>query len=191
MFSSIGVGTFSDISYPQKIGENYTKKISVSGEWLSSICMMLENEDSVLLQLHIQWNQKVLELSEVDRLKLEKGYHNGPTHSFRIRCKSILLKSEGKSAPQIAEMLEVTVPTVYTWVKRYEENGIKGLETRPGQGRKPIMDCSDEEAVRKAIEEDRQSVSKAREAWQNATGKEASDITFKRFLETLVQDISV
>ncbi len=56
---------------------------------------------------------KVLELSEVDRLKLEKGYHNGPTHSFRIRCKSILLKSEGKSAPKIAEMLEVTVPTVY------------------------------------------------------------------------------
>ena len=54
---------------------------------------------------------KVLELSEVDRLKLEKGYHNGPTHSFRIRCKSILLKSEGKSAPQIAEMLEVTVST--------------------------------------------------------------------------------
>lgn len=94
---------------------------------------------------------KVLELSEVDRLKLEKGYHNGPTHSFRIRCKSILLKSEGKSVPQIAEMLKVTVPTVYTWVKRYEENGIKGLETRPGQGRKPIMDCSDEEAVRKAI----------------------------------------
>ena len=88
-------------------------------------------------------------------------------------------------------MLEVTVPTVYAWVKRYEENGIKGLETRPGQGRKPIMDCSDEEAVRKAIEEDRQSVSKAREAWQNATSKEASDITFKRFLETVVQDISV
>ena len=28
---------------------------------------------------------KVLELSEVDRLKLEKGYHNGPTHSFLIR----------------------------------------------------------------------------------------------------------
>ena len=26
--------------------------------------MMLENEDSVLLQLHIQWNQKVLELSD-------------------------------------------------------------------------------------------------------------------------------
>ena len=43
--------------------------------------------------------------------------------------------------------MENIVPTVYAWVKRYEENGIKGLETRPGQGRKPIMDCSDEEAV--------------------------------------------
>ena len=40
------------------------------------------------------------------------------------------------------------------------------------------------------IEQDRQSVSKAREAWQKATGKEASDLTFKRFLSALAQDIS-
>lgn len=54
----------------------------------------------------------------------------------------------------------------------------------------PIMDWSDEAAVRKVIEEDRQSVSKARENWQNATGEEANDWTFKRFLSALVQDIS-
>ena len=62
--------------------------------------------------------------------------------------------------------------------------------TRPGRGRKPIMDCTDEEVVRKAVEQDRQSVRKAREAWQKATGKEASDLTFKRFLSALAQDIS-
>ena len=50
---------------------------------------------------------KELNLTEADRLQLEKGYHNGPTHSYRIRCKSILLKSSGKSASQIAEMLDV------------------------------------------------------------------------------------
>lgn len=33
------------------------------------------------------------------------------------------------------------------------------------------MDYSDEEAVRKTIEEDRQSVSKVREAWEKASGK--------------------
>lgn len=81
---------------------------------------------------------KVLELSEADRLKLEKGYHNDPTHNYRIRCKSILLKSSGKSALEIAEIFDVTVPTVYAWIKRYKENGIEGLETRPCQGRKPI-----------------------------------------------------
>lgn len=128
---------------------------------------------------------KVLELSEADRLKLEKGYYNGLTHNYRIRCKSILLKSSGKSASEIAEIFDVTIPTVYAWIKRYKENDIKGLETRPGQGRKPIMDCSDEEAVRKAIEEDRQSVSKAREAWEKASGKKASDITFKRFFRSI------
>ena len=63
------------------------------------------------------------------------------------------------------------------------------METRLGQGRKPIMDCSDEEAVRKAIEVDRQSVSKARKAWEKASGKKASDIAFNRFLGVLVQDI--
>ena len=59
---------------------------------------------------------KVLELSEADRLKLEKGYHNGPTHNYRFRCKSILLKSSGKSASEIAEIFDVTVPTVYAWI---------------------------------------------------------------------------
>lgn len=53
------------------------------------------------------------------------------------------------------------------------------------------MDWSDEQAVRSAIEQDRQSVSKAKIAWQQATGKEASNLTFKRFLSALAQDISV
>ncbi|MDD7273534.1 MAG: hypothetical protein SOZ07_02700 [Prevotella sp.] len=48
-----------------------------------------------------------------------------------------------------------------------------------------------EEVVRRAIEQDRQCVSKARAAWEQATGKEASDMTFKHFLSALAQDISV
>lgn len=38
----------------------------------------------------------MLELSKTNRLKLEKGYHNGLTHNYRIKYKSILLKSSGK-----------------------------------------------------------------------------------------------
>lgn len=119
---------------------------------------------------------KSAELNEADRLKLEKGYHNGPTHNYRIRCKSILLKSSGKSASEIADIFDVTIPTVYAWAKRYRENGIKGLETRPCQCRKPIMNFSDEETVRKAIAENRQSVSKARETWEKASGKKPATL---------------
>ena len=80
----------------------------------------------------------------------------------------------------VGERTEMEQHTVSKWFNRYKKEGIKGLETRPGRGRKPIMDCSDEEAVRRAIEQDRQSVNKAREARQQASGKEASESTFPR-----------
>jgi insertion element IS1 protein InsB len=53
----------------------------------------------------------------------------------------------------------------------------KGYKLVPDRGRKPIMDCLDEEAVRRTIESDHQSVGAVKEAWQNASGKEASDLT--------------
>jgi transposase len=133
---------------------------------------------------------KQLQLTDAQRLSLEEGFRNGGTHCFRMRCRAVLLKATSLSSHNIGLQTEMSHISVNSWVKRFEEFGIKGLHTRPGRGRKPIMDCSDEAAVRKAIEQDRQSVSKAREAWQNATGKEASDWTFKRFLSALAQDIS-
>ena len=131
-----------------------------------------------------------IELSESERIKLNLGFKEGSSHCFRMRCKAVLLKSEGLSSEAIGKIVEMTQISVNNWVKRYLLEGISGLETRKGRGRKPIMDCSDEEAVRKAIENDRQSVNKAREAWQNAVGKEASESTFRRFLSALAQDIS-
>ena len=105
---------------------------------------------------------KALGLAETERLALDRGFRFGEKHCFRMRCRAVLLKSEG----------------------------IEGLKTRPGRGRKPIMDSSDEEAVRRAIEQDRQSVSKARAAWEQSSGKAVSDATFKRFSSALTQDIS-
>ena len=45
--------------------------------------------------------------------------------------------------------------------------------------------------MRKAIENDRQSVRKAKEAWQQASGKEESKRTFGSSLSALAQDIDV
>ena len=103
-----------------------------------------------------------LQLTDSEKHNLEIAYQTGDSHCYRTRCKGVLLKSQGKSASEIASFLNVSIPSVYSWIKRYKADGIKGLETKPGSGRKPIIDCSDEEIIRKAIEEDRQSVSKAR-----------------------------
>ena len=122
-------------------------------------------------------------------LGVGNGFPTGrqPLLSDALSCR---LKSTGLSSKAIGLQTEMSHVSVNSWVKRFLSEGIDGLQTRPGRGRKPIMDYTDEEVVRKAIEQDRQSVSKAREAWQKATGKEASDLTFKRFLSALAQDIS-
>lgn len=108
-----------------------------------------------------------------------------------MRCRAILLKSNGLTSKEVGVQVEMTHISVNSWVKRFEAEGIKGLETRPGRGRKPIMDSSDEEAVRIAIANDRQSVMKAKAAWPQASSKEASESTFRAFLSALARDIDV
>jgi transposase len=134
---------------------------------------------------------KLVQLTASEKSELSLGFRHGASLCFRMRCRAVLLKAEGQSSIQVGEQTEMTSQSVNNWVKRFESEGINGLHTRPGQGRKPIIDCSDEEAVRKAIEADRQRVKMAKEAWQKATGKEASELTFRRFLSTLAQDIDV
>lgn len=134
---------------------------------------------------------KVIQLTDQQRLQLEDGFRRGKSHAYRMRCRAVLLKSAGLTSKQVGLQTEMTNVSVNSWIKRFEAEGIKGLETRPGRGRKAIMDSSDEETVRKAIENDRQSLKKAKEAWQQASGKEASESTFRAFLSALARDIDV
>ena len=122
---------------------------------------------------------------------MEAGYKKGSDHRFRVRCRAILLKSEHLSNAEVSRKLDVAEPSVFNWTKRYAAEGISGLKTKPGQGRKPIMDRTDEALVREAVSQERQSVKAAKNLWEASSGKKASEITFKRFLEVLAQDISV
>jgi hypothetical protein len=130
---------------------------------------------------------KKLPLTESDRNELTFGFRSGGNPCFRMRCRAVLLKSEGISSARAGEQTEMTAQSVNGRVRRFETEGTVGLYTRPGRGGKPIMDCSDGEAVRKAIESDRQSVRAAKEAWQVSSGKEAGDLTFRRFLSALAK----
>ncbi|MBP5683564.1 MAG: helix-turn-helix domain-containing protein, partial [Bacteroidales bacterium] len=76
-----------------------------------------------------------IELSESERIKLNFGFKEGASHCFRMRCKAVLLKSEGLSSEAIGKIVEMTQISVNNWVKRYLLEGISGLETRKGRGR--------------------------------------------------------
>ena len=102
---------------------------------------------------------------------------------MQLRSQIVLYKADGLSSKAIAEKLSCSEHKVNRWVNRYLCNGADGLRNKPGQGCKPIMDSSDEEAVIKAIENDRLSVMKAKERWQEATGKEACRDTFRAFYQ--------
>ena len=136
-------------------------------------------------------NTTRLELDEAQRKELERGYRNGASHCYRMRCLTVLLRADGTTLERVGERTGMGLQAVRNWVGRYKAEGVKGLETRPGRGRKPTMDGTDEAAVRLAVGRDRQSVDQAREAWQRASGKRAGESTSKRFLAALAQDMSV
>lgn len=53
------------------------------------------------------------------------------------RAHFVLLSDKGKSVPEIAELMDYSAETVYSWLERYRLEGIGGLEDDPRSGRPP------------------------------------------------------
>ncbi len=126
---------------------------------------------------------KVIELTKEQRIELETGYKKGQRHSFRQRCQMILLKSEKRTSLEIESILGCCEMVVNNWTKRYETEGIKGLQTRAGRGRKTILKEVDLEQVKKAVKANRQRISVAKAELEKSLGKEFSMNSLKRFLK--------
>jgi len=126
---------------------------------------------------------KVINLTKAQRAELEDGYRNGRTHSFRQRCQMILLKSEKRTSVEVVGILGGCEMTVNNWLARYEEEGIKGLQTRAGRGRKAILQEADLEQVKAAVKQSRQRISIARVELEASLGKAFSGSSLKRFLK--------
>jgi transposase len=133
---------------------------------------------------------KVIELTTEQREALEKGYRTGRTHSFRMRCQMILLKSENRTSLEVVDILGICEMTVNNWLNRYEEFGIEGLRTRAGRGRKSILKAEDLEQVKAAVKESRQRISRAQAELEVSLGKQFSHSTLKRYLKKTVEAIN-
>lgn len=129
---------------------------------------------------------KIIELTDEQRTALGNGYRNGQSHAFRSRCQMVLLKSEKRTAAEITLILGGCEVVVNNWVKRFEAEGIKGLETRPGRGRRAILGEADLAAVRAAVIENRQRIGQARLELERDLIKQFSTTTLKRFLKKTI-----
>lgn len=134
---------------------------------------------------------KIVQLNEEQRAELEKGYKNGKSHAFRIRCRMILLKSEKRASVEIADFLGCCEVAVNNWLTRYEEEGIEGLKTRKGRGRPPILSQQNPEHLQKVKAE----IGKHPNSVKTVVARLEEDLdlslhpeTLKRFLKKMVTD---
>jgi transposase len=128
----------------------------------------------------------ILSLTEDERMALEKGFRHGTSHAFRTRCQMILLKAERLPSAQVAERVGCCMMAVNGWVKRYQAEGIGGLKTKDGRGRRAILDDqADLEQVRAAVQSHRQKISLAKAELEASLGKKFSAKTLKRFLKNI------
>jgi len=123
-------------------------------------------------------------LDEAARTALEDLYKQSPNHTLRQGCQLVLLKAAGRPSLDVGLVVGLCRVSVDSWIKRYQQEGIKGLETKPGRGRKPLLTVADDQAaVRSAVAENRQRITLAKAEWESqraagtpAVGRDASGL---------------
>lgn len=132
---------------------------------------------------------RTVELSVEEKRALEEGYRLSKSHAFRARCQLVLLKSQGRTSKDVGQIVEMNQVSVNNWLDRYQAEGIAGLITKPGRGRKPVLDQEqDTVKVRQAVQQERQRLSQAKQILEKELDKEFSLKTLKRFLKKLNAD---
>lgn len=126
------------------------------------------------------------------RVSLENGMKHGKTHAFRKRCQLILLKSEDRTSEDVGKIVKMCEMTVNNWVMRYKTEGVAGLQTKAGRGRKPVLNKAEDASLAlAAIKSHRQRLDMATAEFEGTSGKRVSSDTLRRFLKVLADDTSV
>ncbi len=81
---------------------------------------------------------RLRELTAEERSAVDKLAHSRTAPARRVeRARIIRQASRGAGAPEIAETLRLDAYTVRGWIRRFNADGLAGLEDRPRAGRPP------------------------------------------------------
>lgn len=136
----------------------------------------------------------ILSISADARSAVDQAYRSTNDKRYATRCRIILLKSDplGYTNASVAQILDITPVVVTTWLKRYREEGLPGLTSRPIPGRPGILNFyQDGPTVKEQVKLARQRLGKAHQKIEEAVGKQFSPTTLRRFLKDLTVATSV
>lgn len=137
---------------------------------------------------------RYIQITSEQKAALEKGHKTGPSHDYRSRCHCILLSAQKWSVKELKAFFKVSSLSIYKWFNRYEQEGIQGLQIRPGRGRKRKLDINNSDhvkTVKAGLAKENRSIKQLREELESKYGTPIGDTTLRDFLKVLVTDIDV
>jgi transposase len=96
------------------------------------------------------FQEELTQLNGTDFFQLAK---REPNPRVRIRLLALGHLQSGKTKTEVANIFQITFPTLRSWILRFIAEGLNGLEEKKGKGRKRKLPCSQEESFRKQAEE--------------------------------------
>lgn len=68
---------------------------------------------------------------------------------IKKRALALLILEEGKTYREVADELEVSYPSVFSWAKKYREEGLTFLKDKPRSGRPAVIGATEKEMIAK------------------------------------------
>lgn len=131
-------------------------------------------------------------LTESDLEIVVQAVKSDKRAEVRQRAMGLRLLQEGQTPKEVAEIMAVSQPTVYSWHHRWQENGLEGLANRPKSGRPRKTDCRYVERLEEVIEQDPQEMGYSFTIWtadrlryhmEKETGKLIGPTQFRTLLQ--------
>jgi transposase len=89
---------------------------------------------------------KPVDISSINVEELVSWIKADSERQIAIKCRALISLTKGVSVKQVCTVLDISRETLNQWRKRISKEGVKGLYTKPGKGRKS--------SLTKEIEED-------------------------------------
>lgn len=114
-------------------------------------------------------------LRQGDRKELKRWLRRKTTPSGEtLRARILLALDEGATVTEAAERLHVSRPTIYSWKRRYANEGLDGLSDRPRPGRPTTLD---EETIREVLFLTTQRIPKEATHWSTRLMAKYADVS--------------